>query len=248
VSETASMNTAGAPSSAPKQRGKRRWPRWLAMGGAGLVGILGLMKVVSMQSHDRDNPRSLPNSYLMTHEVVVDAPPEQVFYFITHRLKDHYAETAEAHERFEIIGSDHLSKGAVFVSEEFTGGEGVYNRYVVRELVPNRLIHMASTPSTIYERTGDQLKRVGTCNAHVYFDLKHEAGSTRLGQTLVLQMPNFLVKFLIDVIASQTEDNEWHRHLVEELEGLKKLVEEDAVPAAPAPTGAAATSATWQTR
>ncbi len=205
----------------------RRWSRWLFVGGAVLLASLGVMKLVSMRSHDANNPRSLPNSYLMTHEVTVDARPEQVFHFITHRLRDEYTATANAHEHFEIIGADFLTEGAVFVSEEFTGNEGVSNRYVVRKLVPNELIYMASTPSTIFERSDGELKQVGTCDAHVYFDLKEEAGSTRVAQTLVVQMPNFVVKFLIDVIASQSDDNEWHRHLVEELEGLKKLVEKD---------------------
>ncbi len=235
MNEAGEANTNVAQSTRPGKTGKGRWVRWLALAGVCLGLMLGAVKVFSMRSHDRDNPRSLPNSYLMTHEVIVDAPPERVFHFITHRLKDHYQQTAKAHERFEIIGADHLTEGAVYVSEEFTGTEGVHNRYVIRSLVPNQLVYMASTPSTIYERKDGELTEVGTCNAHVYFDLHPEGARTRLAQTLVVQMPNFLVKFLIDVIATQSEDNEWQRHLVEELEGLKQLVEQDAAGAVTPP-------------
>jgi len=55
----------------------------------------------------------------------------------------------------------------VYIAEEFTGADGVAHRYVVKEVIPNQLMYMASTPSTIYERTDDEVEVVGTCNAHV---------------------------------------------------------------------------------
>jgi hypothetical protein len=59
------------------------------------------------------------------------------------------------------------------------------------------------------------------------FDLDEIPSGTRLMQTIVIEMPNVLVKFITDVMGGRRADNLWQRHLVEELESLKAAIEHD---------------------
>ena len=190
-----------------------------------LLLALGGMYVAARRTHDPDDPRTRPNSYVMTHTVTMARQPHEVFDFITYRMKDHNLALATAHESFAFRQGQALTPGAVFVTEEFIGDDGVRNEYVVREVVPNRLIHMASTPSQILRRRGDSVEDVATCNAYVYFDLDEAPGGTRLTQTVVIEMSNFVMKFLTDLAAARAQEDPWQLHLVEELEALKAAIE-----------------------
>jgi hypothetical protein len=183
------------------------------------------MKLFSMRTHDPDNPRSRTNSYLMSHTVTIKRPPEQVFDFITYHMAEHNLSIAKAHEHFEFIKGEGITEGAVFVSEEYQEDEGVKNTYVVQKIIPNQLIYYSSTPSLIYTKKNGQWEQTGACNAYVYFDIEDDFGHSKVTQTLVIQMPNFMIKFIIDLIAATAENNEWQDHLVEELEGLKSVIE-----------------------
>ena len=56
------------------------------------------------------------------------------------------------------------------------------------------------------------------CNTYVYYDMESlGAEKTKLTQTLVIQMPNFVVKFLTDVIGGEEGKDSWTSHLEEEL-------------------------------
>jgi len=185
-----------------------------------------LMLVLSLRTYDLGNSRSRVNGYLMTHTVATNAPPSEVFDFITFRMEEHNLSIAKAHERFEVVEGPGLTLGSRFIAEEWDENEGVLNDYVVREVVPNRLIHMASMPSRILER--DELGSVtetGTANAYVYFDLEPSSTGTAVTQTVVIEMPNPLVKFIIDVIILFEDSNPWRAHLIEELEGLRTAIE-----------------------
>jgi hypothetical protein len=165
-----------------------------------------------------------PNSYLLTYSVDVDLPVEQVFNFITYRDHLVWNQIAREHEgqTYQIINSDGLTLGAIILCEEFAEREGTSHRYVVKEVIKNRLIHMASEPSIVYavNKAGEK-KKVTTCNAFVYFDMEPlGTEKTRLSQTLVIQMPNFMVKFLTDIIGGEEGKEIWMSHLEEELTGL----------------------------
>lgn len=190
-----------------------------------LVVSLISMKLFASRSRDRLNPRSLVNSYLMTHEVIIDSAPERVFNFITNDMSTHNLGMAKAHSRFAFIKGNAITEGAVFIAEEFQEDEGVKNTYSVQKIIPNKLIYYSSEPTLIYARKGDEWEESGYCNAHVYFDIDEIDGKSKVTQTLVIQMPNFFYKFIIDILASTSEDNEWHQHLVEELESLKTFIE-----------------------
>jgi hypothetical protein len=186
------------------------------------------MKLLSRRTYDATDPRSRANGYLLSHTVYVARSPREVFDFITYCMKDHNLALAAAHEKFELLQGEGLTLGAHFRTEELTGDEGVRNEYVVREVIPNRRIHLASTPSRILRRTNDQVREVGTCNAYVYFDLDQVTEGTRLTQTIVIEMPNFLIKFISDLMGGRQADNPWQHHLVEELESLKAAIEHES--------------------
>lgn len=190
-----------------------------------LVIVLAVMKLISLRTYNKDNPRSLPNGYLMTHSVHIDRSPKEVFDFITYQMADYNLSLAEAHDKFEILNGDGLTEGAIFISEEYQETEGVRNRYLVKEVVPEKMIFYTSTPSLIYELEDDEWKQTGSCNTYVYFDMEEQNGGTKLSQTLVLEMHNFFTKFMIDMIIWGEEENEWYDHLVEELESLKVAIE-----------------------
>ena len=193
-----------------------------------MVVVLAGMKVLSARTYDPANPRSKPNSYFLTYSVDVDLPVERVFEYITY--KDHlvWNKIVREHEgqRCEIINSDGLTLGAIILCEEFAEREGTSHRYVVKEVITNRLIHMASEPSIVYavNKAGEK-KQVTTCNSFVYFDMEPlGASKTRLSQTLVIQMPNFVVKFLTDVIDGEKGKEIWMSHLEEELTGMVRFM------------------------
>jgi hypothetical protein len=194
------------------------------------LGILLLvMKIISAQTHDPSNPRSLPNSYLLSYSVEVGLPVEKVFDFITYEKKNVWNEIAEAHkgQKYEIINSDGLKPGAELICEEYEGGEGTSHHYIVKEVIENRLIYYASEPSRVYmEDSSGKMKEVATCNCHVYFDFEElRTDKTRLTQTLVIQMPNFIFKFITDIIGAEKDgEREWDKHLKEELTGLVRLM------------------------
>lgn len=56
-----------------------------------------------------------------------------------------------------------------------------------------------------------EMKEVNRCNCYVYLDMESlEAEKTKLTQTIVIQMPNFGVKFLTVVIGGETGKKEYH--------------------------------------
>ena len=196
---------------------------------AGMLAALVLtMKIMSGRTYDRSNPRSLKNSYYYTCSVEVNVPAEKVFEFITCRNRDVWNNVAEEHagQTNEIINSDRLEEGTVMICEEFTEDEGVSHRYVVKKVIPNRLVYYASEPSRVFfaDKSGN-MKEVTTCNTHVYFDVEELASdTTKISQTLVIQMPNFIVKFLSDVAGGKEGDQTWGNHLKSELEGLADYI------------------------
>lgn len=69
------------------------------------------------------------------------------------------------------------------------------------------------------------MKQVSRCNTYVYYDMESlGAEETKLTQTIVIQMPNFIVKFLADLIGGEEGKKIWESHLEEELKGLVRFM------------------------
>lgn len=200
-----------------------------------VVAAVSIMKIVSARTHDRSNPRSRPNSYLMSYTVEVDWPVEQVFDFITYEKQNVWHLIADEHEgqEFQIINADGLIEGAIILCDEFADGEGTSHQYVVKEVIPNQLIYFASEPSLVYmENSAGEMRQVSWANSYVYYDLEPLAAEkTKLTQTIVIQMPNFAMKFLTDVMGGEEGRVTWETHLAEELNGLVAFMTGESKPA-----------------
>ena len=189
-----------------------------------LIIVLSIMKLLSARTYDPSNPRSRPNSYLLTYSLEVNLPVDKVFDFITYEKQNVWPHIASEHEgqKFDIINSEGMTLGAVILCEEFADGEGTSHRYVVKEVIKNKLIYFASEPSIVYmENNSGEMKEVSRANSYVYYDMESlGAEKTKLTQTLVIQMPNFFIKFLADSIGGEEGKEIWESHLEEELKGL----------------------------
>lgn len=188
-----------------------------------LSGLIAI-RISANRTYDRKNPRSKPNSYYLSETVKIDLPIDEVFSFVTYEDQNVWHKVAREHQgqHYEIINADGLTKGAIVICKEFADGEGTSHRYVVKESIENKLIHLASEPSIVYyeDKNGD-MKKATTCNSYVYFDMEPDGeGKTKLSQSLCIQMPNFFTKFITDMIGGDEGKAVWQHHLREELEGL----------------------------
>jgi hypothetical protein len=71
------------------------------------------------------------------------------------------------------------------------------------------------------ENKSGEMKEVSWVNSYVYYDMESlGAEKTKLTQTIVIQMPNFIIKFLADSVGGEKGKETWESHLEEELKGL----------------------------
>ncbi len=59
------------------------------------------------------------------------------------------------------------------------------------------------------------------------FDPEPTSDGTQVTQPVVIEMPDFVTKFIVDVVTLFDDENPWQEHLVEELEGLQAAIETD---------------------
>jgi len=198
-----------------------------AFGGLAAFAAVALAGIYlyAVRDHDPENPYSKPYGFLMTHSVTIDATPMEVTEFISHEKQLLYGRLALAHEELTFIEGDSLSEGAVFETREFQADEGVVNRYTVTKVEPGRHFEFVSKPSLIYGKRGEDWVQTGSCNAWSWYDIEPAGAGSRVTQTIVIEMHDFLTKFIIDMIILGEEENEWQDHLVEELEQLKAAIE-----------------------
>ena len=182
--------------------------------------------VVASLSYDRSDPRARPNSYHSVEDVVVDRPVEDVFRFIQYEIPAGYTRLSQMHEKFEILNADALVVGAEIDCVEGDEREIVRNRYVVTEVIDNRYIAMASTPTRVHDReTGKVTTEV---NVYDYFDFEPLGSDrTRLTQTVVLEMKSPFIKALIDIMAYLTGTrDDWEQQFREQNRNLAAFAQE----------------------
>lgn len=169
-----------------------------------------------------DVSRKKANAFHLAESVTVMHPVTKVFTFIVKNLQTHYSKLAQGHKKFNIMGADEISEGAVIDCEEIAGNQEVHHRYEVKRVVPHKLIHYASHPTRAFVHTPWKIIE-GESNTFVYYDLEEMTPTdTRLMLTIVIQMPSFFNKFLATVTGS---GKLWANHLTEELHALKREIE-----------------------
>ncbi len=197
--------------------------RRVGLVGLFLVGVLAVgfgILVISSMSYDESDPRDRPNSYYSVVSAEVDRPVADVFRFVQYEIRRVYPETSPMHEKFEILNADGLVEGAEVDCVEGDAKELVRNRYVVTEVVPNRLLVLASSPTVVLDRaTGQQVAEVDVWNHFDFEPLGRDR--TRLTQTVVMDMKSPFIKSAIDVFAFLSGNRGlWERQFTEELENL----------------------------
>lgn len=199
----------------------------IILGGLGLgFGVL----VLASMSYDESDPRDRPNAYYSVESVVIERPVADVFRFVQHEIPSVYARLSPMHEKFEIINDSALVEGAVVDCVEGDEQEVVRNRYVVTEVIEDRLIAMASTPTRVHDRGSGEL--VAEVDVWDYFDFEPLGPSrTRLVQTVVLDMKSPVLKSVIDVAAFLSGTRrDWERQFAEQLQNLAAFAEAAATP------------------
>lgn len=124
------------------------------------------------------------------------------------------------HEKFEIVNADALTIGAELDCVERDKNEVVRNRYIVTEVIEDRLIAMSSKPTKVYNRNSGEL--VAEVDVWDYFDFE-AVGPNRTGltQTVILDMKSPFAKALSDLVAYVTGTRgDWERQFTEQLQNL----------------------------
>lgn len=195
-----------------------------------LIGSAAL--ITSSLTYDRSNPRDRSNAYYIRNTVEIDKDISEVYHFIKHRIPEVYQELTHMHTEFTILNADELIEGAEIECIEGDTNDIVHNHYVVTKTIENELIQFESKPSVVTDRkTGKAMMKM---NVYVYFDFHAlQRNTTSLSQTIVIEMPNPLIKSLIDAIAFFSGNRgEWEEQFKDELVNFKPIIERAKMPMA----------------
>ncbi|WP_345977543.1 hypothetical protein [Sulfurimonas sp. HSL3-7] len=198
---------------------------WIAGVLFGFLLVVFSTLILSSLNYDASNPRDRANSYYIHNSIEIDRPVSEVFHFIQYRLPEIYQELTDMHTEFTILNAQRLEKGAEIRCLEGDKHDIVYNHYIVTKVVANTLIQFESTPTIVCDRkTKTEMAQM---NVYVYFDFAEtDRGTTRLQQTIVIDMLNPFYKSLIDVLAFVTGNRgEWARQFRDELVNFKPIIE-----------------------
>lgn len=164
---------------------------------------------------------SLRNAIVLQRTVTIASPPARVFEFLTTEVPTHYRAMARGHERFDVLGGGAMVEGAVIDCRERAGNQEVHHRYVVRELVPGRRIHYASTPSTSFVHL-DGRTIEGSSDTFVTYELEPDGPRTRLHMTIAIAFANRWRLWVARVLGRTA--SLWGAHQAEELDRLAELI------------------------
>jgi hypothetical protein len=163
----------------------------------------------------------LHHAIVLQRAVTIPSSPAQVYEFLTTQVPAHYQELARGHERFDVVGGGPMIEGAVIDCRERAGNQEVHHRYVVRELLADRRIRYASTPSTSFVHL-DGRTITGTSDTFVTYELEPDGPRTRLHMTIAIAFASRWQLFLARVLGRSAKL--WGAHQAEELERLTELI------------------------
>lgn len=164
---------------------------------------------------------SLRNAIVLQRTVRIPSSPERVFGFLTTELPTHYRALARGHDRFEVLGGGPLIEGATIDCRERAGNQEVHHRYVVRELLPGRRIHYASTPSTSFVHLDGRTIK-GTSDTFVTYELEPDGSATRLHMVIAIAFASRWKLWVARVLGRTA--SLWGAHQREELDRLAELI------------------------
>jgi Polyketide cyclase / dehydrase and lipid transport len=163
----------------------------------------------------------LRNAIVLQRAVSIPSSPAQVFEFLTTKVPAHYHALARGHERFDVLGGGPMIEGSIIDCRERAGNQEVHHRYVVRELLADRRIRYASTPSTSFVHL-DGRTITGTSDTFVTYELEPDGPQARLHMTIAISFATRWQLFMAKVLGRTAKL--WGAHQAEELEQLTQLI------------------------
>jgi len=175
-------------------------------------------------SNVREIP-SIKNAVYISHTIYTTQDISEAFQYLINNISTHYSELAKGHEYFRIINGDKLEVGSIIECAERAGNQAIMHKYIVNEIIPDERIQYASTPSYVKVRLPWKTIE-STSNSYVYYDFARfgESG-TEIRLTIGIQFSNAVEKVFSQITGGLIP---WKKHCLEEMEGLKQLLENNA--------------------
>lgn len=168
---------------------------------------------------------SKKNTVYISHTILATQDISKAFQYLINNISTHYSELAKGHEYFRIINSDKLEVGSIIECAERAGNQSIMHKYIVNEIIPDERIQYSSTPSYVKVRLPWKTIE-STSNSYVYYDFDRfgETG-TEIRLTIGIQFFNVFEKIFSQITRGLIP---WKKHCMEEMEGLKQLLEQSA--------------------
>jgi hypothetical protein len=192
---------------------------------AGVLVVVMSTGCATRPKREQKAGRSIPVSWYLYDEVVVDLPAEEAFNFLITRMADVYTDMAEGHVSYEVVEGIPLAKGKHVNCREVAGPQEVFNHYVVKDLIPDRMIYFVSDGSRIlYTKPNGEVEE-NESNTHAYWDfVPLSSTQTKVSLTVVIGLKNPTIKFMGSLLGSKKL---WRNHLTEELVNMGRLMEQN---------------------
>ena len=164
----------------------------------------------------------LENAVILQHIINVSLKIDKVFeFFIDDNLSKYYSTISTGHEYFTLRRGKRLEAGSIIDCEESANNQSIKHEYHVSDVIKNERIHYASKPS--YIKIKLPWKVIDSkSNTYVYYDFgSNNAGNTNIRLTIGIQFSSKLEKIFSVIFGGIAP---WKKHCVEEMEGLKKIL------------------------
>jgi hypothetical protein len=160
----------------------------------------------------------------LSHSVVVPQNLEESFNFVRN-LSKVYGDIAEGHDFFTTRDGKPLHPESIIDCSEWAGNQSIVHEYVVKEFIENSSIYYVSSPSK--EKIKLPWKTIeAESDTHCWFTFTESTGgSTTLSITIGIEFNTLFEKWFSTLVGGLIP---WHKHCVEEMEGLKRIMKKEA--------------------
>ncbi|MFO7656512.1 MAG: hypothetical protein R6W78_05545 [Bacteroidales bacterium] len=137
-------------------------------------------------------------------------------------MKDNYKAMAEGHIQYELLNSEYIQEGTEIDCMEKAGNQTVHHIYKVEKIIPNEYIYYLSSPSKVFIELPRKTIE-SKSNTYCFYNFeKINDSTTSLQLTIAIQFGSGFEKFYSTLFGGIAP---WKKHQKEEMEKLKKLIE-----------------------
>ena len=168
-----------------------------------------------------DNIPNHKNTAFISHTIEVQKNVKDSFDFIIHDLTRVYAQISKGHKYFKTKSGKKISVGEVIQCAETAGNQSIKHNYVVDKITANKRIQYYSEPSSVSIKLPWKTVK-SKSNTYVYWDFeKEDVHQTKIRLTIGIQFGSFFEKFFSQLFGGIIP---WRKHCLEEMEGLRKVL------------------------